>query len=214
MTTNRNDMSLPRGLYAITDTGLIPDSRLIPTVEEALLGGARLVQFRDKRMAYPHRRELAEALNELCLRHRVPLIINDDIALAALVGAAGVHLGEDDPNPHQARRRLGSTAIIGVSCYNQLERARRLTALGADYLAFGSVYPSPTKPAARRADLQLLAMARRELELPIVAIGGITPANAPPLVAAGVDLLAVISSLWAAPDIRAAARAYQALYQT
>ncbi|MDX1654499.1 MAG: thiamine phosphate synthase, partial [Candidatus Competibacteraceae bacterium] len=96
----------------------------------------------------------------------------------------------------------------------QLERARRLTALGADYLAFGSVYPSPTKPAARRADLQLLAMARRELELPIVAIGGITPANAPPLVAAGVDLLAVISSLWAAPDIRAAARAYQALYQT
>jgi thiamine-phosphate pyrophosphorylase len=143
----------------------------------------------------------------------VPLIINDDVELAVHCGAAGVHLGRDDADLATARARLGTGAIIGVSCYADLERAREAAAAGADYLAFGRFFPSQTKPEAVPADPALLAAARRELDLPLCAIGGITPANAAPLLEAGADLLAVIQGLFGQPDVRAAAARFQALFQ-
>jgi thiamine-phosphate pyrophosphorylase len=134
----------------------------------------------------------------------VPLIINDDLALALAIGADGVHLGRDDGDPAEARRALGPGRILGVSCYDEWARAEAGAAAGVDYLAFGAVYPSPTKPHAPRAGLELLARAKRELGLPVAAIGGITLDNAPPLIAAGASLLAVISDVFSAPTRRPA----------
>jgi thiamine-phosphate pyrophosphorylase len=201
-----------RGLYAITDTLLIPDERLAMTVEQALLGGARLLQYRDKSADAGRRRAQAQALNILCRRHGAPLIINDDVELAAEVGAAGAHIGQDDPAFATARHRLGENAMIGVSCYNRLELALAAEQAGADYVAFGAFFPSPTKSTEIRASVALLREARAVLSIPIVAIGGITPENAPPLLEAGADALAVISGVFAQPDIQSAAARYAALF--
>lgn len=201
----------PCGLYAITDAALVPSERLPAAVEQALLGGARLIQYRDKSADQERRRREARALLALCRAHAAPLLINDDVELAAAVGADGVHLGQDDMDPATARRRLGATAIIGVSCYNRLETA--LAAAGADYVAFGSFFASAVKPAAARAEPELLRQARRALPLPIAAIGGVTPANGKALIAAGADYLAVISGVFGQADIQAAARAYAALFE-
>jgi thiamine-phosphate pyrophosphorylase len=148
---------------------------------------------------------------QLCAAHGVPLVVNDDVELAIAVGAAGVHLGEHDADPAQARAQLGAQAIIGVSCYDSAARAARLAALGPSYLAFGSFFASPSKPNARRAEPEVLAQAA-PWGLPRVAIGGITLANAAPLVAAGADLLAVISAVFDAADPRAAASAFAELF--
>jgi thiamine-phosphate pyrophosphorylase len=201
-----------RGLYAIADTGDVVDDSLLARVRSAMLGGARLVQYRDKGSDRGRRRQQSLALSALCRAHGVPLIINDDVALAAEVDAAGVHVGKDDPSLASARKRLGNTAIIGVSCYDRLDLALAAAREGADYVAFGSFFPSPTKPEAVPASIDLLRSARRELALPIVAIGGITPANGADLIAAGADCLAVISGVFAQPDIRAAAQAYTELF--
>jgi thiamine-phosphate pyrophosphorylase len=201
-----------RGLYAITDAALIADDRLIAAVEQAILGGARLIQYRDKSGDVPRRLAQAYALNVLCRRYAIPLIINDDVQLAFQVGAAGVHLGQDDPAFTTARARLGQQALIGVSCYDRLDLAAAAERAGADQVAFGAVFPSPTKPDDVRAPLELLRQARAVLKIPIVAIGGITPDNAPLLLAAGVDALAVISGLFGPPDIQAAAQRYAALF--
>jgi thiamine-phosphate pyrophosphorylase len=201
-----------RGLYAITDTSGDVDDGLLTRVRSAILGGAQLVQYRDKSADRGRRRRQGSALNALCRAHGTPLIINDDVALAAEVGAAGVHVGKDDLSLAAARSRLGNTAIIGVSCYDRLDLALAAARQGADYVAFGSFFPSPTKPSAVRADIELLRAARRELSLPIVAIGGITPANGADLIAAGADCLAVISGVFTQPDIRAAAQAYTDLF--
>jgi thiamine-phosphate pyrophosphorylase len=150
-------------------------------------------------------------LAALCANHRVPLIVNDDVDLAAAIGAAGVHLGKDDADIAAARSRLGSGAIIGVSCYDSLERARDLA--GADYLAFGAFFVSPTKPSARRAAPDLLHAARA-FGKPLVAIGGITPDNAPALVAAGADFVAAISGVFGQSDVEDAARRYATLFHT
>jgi len=200
------------GLYAITDAALIPDDRLIAAVEQAILGGARLIQYRDKSLDAARRLTQASALEKLCRCHAVPLIINDDVELAARVGAAGVHVGRDDPAFAVARARLGQNAIIGVSCYDRLDLARAAAQAGADYIAFGAFFPSPTKPAETRAPLELPRQARAALNVPIVAIGGITPDNAPLLLDAGVDALAVVSAVFAQPDIQAAARRFAALF--
>ena len=197
-----------RGLYAISD-GPRPD--LLAVVKAALHGGAAMLQYRDKTTDSARRAFEARALRELCARFEVPLIVNDDVELALAVGADGVHLGEDDGDIAVARARLGAGAIIGASCYDTLARARQLAAAGADYLAFGAFFPSPTKPNARRATLDLLRKAK-PLGVPLVAIGGITPDNAPPLVEAGADFLAVISGVFAQADPEAAARRYAALY--
>lgn len=201
-----------RGLYAITDALLIPDDRLTVAVEQAILGGARMIQYRDKSHDTARRLAQATVLDELCQRHAVPLIINDDVALAAQIGAAGVHVGKDDPSFATARARLGGNAIIGVSCYDRLDLALEAARAGADYVAFGAFFPSPTKPTEIRASIALLRNARAALNLPIVAIGGITPDNAPLLLDAGADALAVVSGVFGQPDIQAAARRYTALF--
>ncbi|RRQ21471.1 thiamine phosphate synthase [Thiohalobacter thiocyanaticus] len=200
------------GLYAITDPDLLPDDRLVEGVTAALAGGARAVQFRDKRPDRARRQALAAQLNTLCRDHDALFLVNDDVELTAAVGAHGVHLGRDDPAIAAARERLGPQAIIGVSCYNELERARRARDGGADYVAFGRFFPSRTKPDAVQAGAELLRAARRELDLPLVAIGGITPENGGSLLAAGADMLAVIHGLFGAADIEAAARRYAALF--
>ena len=198
----------PRGLYAITD-GPRPD--LHAAVERALEGGATIVQYRDKTGDGERRRVESADLLALCRRFGVPLIINDDVELAAIIRADGVHLGEHDGDIDAARTRLGATAVIGVSCYDSLDRARQLAAAGADYLAFGAYFPSPTKPLARHARTDLLRDARA-LGLPLVAIGGITPDNAQPLIEAGADFVAAISGVFATADPRAAARRYANLF--
>jgi len=196
------------GLYAITDG---PRDDLLEAVARALEGGARLVQYRDKTSDHARRHAEAAALRQLCAGRGVPLIVNDDLELAAAIGADGVHLGEQDLALPTARAALGEQAIIGVSCYDSLERARELAAAGADYVAFGAFFPSPTKPLARRASPELLRQSAA-LGVPRVAIGGITPDNAASLVGAGADYLAVISALFGAADVRAAAQTFTDLY--
>lgn len=200
------------GLYAITDALLLPDERLTAAVEQAILGGARLVQYRDKSGDGALRSRQAERLNTLCRSHEIPLIINDDVELAARVGAAGVHIGRDDPAFATARARLGEAALIGVSCYDRLSLALDAERAGADYVAFGAFFPSPTKPTEIRAPVGLLREARLSVKVPIVAIGGITLENAPALLEAGADALAVVSAVFAQPDIKAAARRFAALF--
>ncbi len=201
------------GLYAITDAWLLPsDSHLAHAVEQAILGGARFIQYRDKSGDTVRRLTQARYLNVLCQRYEVPLIINDDVELAFQIGAAGVHLGQNDPPFAAARARLGKKAIIGVSCYNRLDWALDAERAGADQIAFGAFFPSPTKPDEIQVPIELLREARAVLHRPIVAIGGITPDNAPLLLAAGADALAVVSAVFAQTDIQAAARRFAALF--
>lgn len=197
-----------RGLYAITDG---PRDDLIAAARAALEGGAVLLQYRDKSKDAQRRLREARALVALCASHSVPLIVNDDVELAHASGSAGVHLGEHDGDIAAARATLGDGAIIGVSCYDSLERAREAAVAGADHLAFGAFFPSPTKPNARRATLQLLSDAR-VLGKPLVAIGGITADNGGPLIAAGADYLATISAVFGAHDIRSAAMRFSQLF--
>ena len=200
-----------RGLYAITPDE--PDTnRLLARVETVLRAGASWLQYRNKAASDDLRAEQALVLQSLCSRFKVPLIINDDWALAAAVGAAGAHLGEDDGELALARHELGAGAILGASCYNDLKLARQAAFAGATYIAFGAFFASPTKPNARQASLDLLREAAA-LGLPRVAIGGITPDNARPLLEAGADLIAVISGVFEAPDPTAATRAYLSCFE-
>ncbi len=198
-----------RGLYAITD-GPRPD--LLAAAQSALEGGATLLQYRDKTDDRQRRLEEATALSKLCARFCLPLIVNDDVELARASSAAGVHLGERDVSIAQARAMLGDEAIIGASCYDSLQRARDAAIEGADYLAFGAFFPSPTKPNARRAALDLLRQARA-LGKPLVAIGGITADNGSLLIEAGADFLAVISGVFGASDVRNATSRFAALFE-
>jgi thiamine-phosphate pyrophosphorylase len=197
-----------QGLYVITD-GPRPD--LLGVVAQALAGGTRLLQYRDKTADHERRLTEARAIRALCAARQIPLIINDDVELARTVGAAGVHLGEDDVDVAAARVVLGENAIVGVSCYDSLERAQRLAADGADYIAFGAFFPSPTKPHARRASFELLRQTAA-LGVPRVAIGGITPDNGGSLIDAGADYLAVISAVFGDPDVRGAAARFAQLF--
>lgn len=205
---NRSRIADKRGLYAITPEGL-EGATLLDAASCALAGGAVALQYRAKARAD---REFARALVALCRSHEAMLIVNDDAALAADVDADGVHLGRADRSIEQARKILGADRVIGVSCYADLGRARDLAARGADYLAFGSMYASPTKPEAVHCPPQVLTAARR-LDKPVVAIGGITLERAPELVRAGADLLAVISDLFGASDIEARAAAYSGFFE-
>jgi thiamine-phosphate pyrophosphorylase len=196
------------GLYAITDSRLTPGTSLLERVDQAIAGGATVIQYRDKLASDSERYTQASGLAELCHRRQVTLIINDDAALAAAVGAHGVHLGKSDCTVEAARTRLGNDALIGVSCYNRMERAREAVAQGASYVAFGRFFASRSKPDAQPADTGLLSTARRELDVPVVAIGGITPDNADTLIAAGANLLAVIHGVFGQSDVQAAAAGY------
>jgi len=202
-----------RGLYAITSPTLCRAPRLLTqAVEAALKGGARLIQYRDKEGGAQDRRQTAKALLGLCHAHQAQLIVNDDVELALAIGADGVHLGASDLPLREARRRLGGAAIIGISCANVLERAVAAQDEGASYVAFGRFFPSQTKPHAPQAELTLLHRARERLRTPICAIGGLTPANAKPLIEAGADLIAAVEGVFGASDIAAAARAYAKLF--
>jgi thiamine-phosphate pyrophosphorylase len=202
------------GLYAIADTQYIDDAHLMPAVGEAIAGGARVIQYRDKSHDVSARLAQAKKIAALCRQHGVLLIINDDVTLAKETQADGVHLGREDVSPAKAREQLGPQAIIGVSCYNELARAEAAEKQGTNYIAFGRFFPSRTKPQAVPASLDLLRESKRKLHIPIVAIGGITPENGASLIAAGADALAVIEGVFGQADVRAAAERYARLFNT
>ena len=199
------------GLYAVTPE-LADTADLARRVRAALRGGARLLQFRCKTADAARRRCQADAVLAACREFGAALIVNDDLALALAVGADGVHLGADDGDLAAARAALGPRRLLGVSCYADPARAGEARRCGADYVAFGSFFASATKPAAVRAPLRILTDARQDLDLPLAVIGGITLANAPLLIEAGADLLAVVSDLFEAPDIAARAAAFTQLF--
>ncbi|HSC67991.1 MAG TPA: thiamine phosphate synthase [Cellvibrio sp.] len=199
-------------LYAITDSQLTPGDALFSSVAAALKGGCKLVQYRDKSTDGARRQYEAKTLLGLCNQHQAQLIINDDVALAKEVGAHGVHLGQDDTNPIAARIILGNQAIIGVTCHDSLELARKAIQDSANYIAFGRFFPSSTKPEARPAPITLISEARKEFSnTPIVVIGGITLENGKQLLDAGADLLAVCHSLFSATDISAQVKKFNDL---
>jgi len=190
-----------KGLYAISDQHLLTEAQFAHSIEAALKGGAKVVQYRDKSENQTRRQQQAQTVVTLCKQYQASSIINDDIELALKVRANGVHLGLEDGSLQQARTRLGTQAIIGITCYNDLRRAIQAEQQGANYVAFGRFFSSSTKPDATPATLELLQQARREISLPICAIGGITVENAPPLLVAGADLLAVVNALFAHQEI-------------
>ena len=200
------------GLYAIT-----PDTQntqtLLEKVEAALSGGARLLQYRNKTASAALRLTQGRALLALCWKFQVPLIINDHLELALALDAHGLHVGGEDGSVIEARGKLGPDKILGVSCYSRLDNAVDAVAAGATYVAFGGFYPSKVKPGANaRTPIGLLGEAKRSLDVPVVAIGGITLDNTPALVAAGADSVAVITALFDAPDICGAARGFGKLF--
>ncbi|WNF46109.1 thiamine phosphate synthase [Pseudomonas sp. SG20056] len=202
-----------RGLYAITDSELLK-GKLLPYVEAALKGGATLLQYRDKSSDDARRLREAEALRELCNRYGAALIINDDAELAARLGV-GLHLGQGDGSLSVARALLGRKAIIGGTCHAQLELAEAAAKEGASYVAFGRFFNSTTKPGAPAADVALLAAAKGKVNLPIVAIGGVTLDNAPELIAHGASMVAVVQGLFGADsvaEVERRARAFSALF--
>jgi thiamine-phosphate pyrophosphorylase len=202
---------LINGLYAITPE-TSDSNKLLRDVEAALRGGASVLQYRAKHLAPNVKANQAQALQSLCKQYRVPLIINDDAVLATSMSASGVHLGSQDMPAGEAHQSLLSGMLVGVSCYDQLRLAIAAEKNGADYVAFGSFFPSPTKPNAVRPSLDLLREAKQKISCPIVAIGGITLDNAPLLIEAGADAVAVISALFDASDIEAAAKKFTQLF--
>jgi thiamine-phosphate pyrophosphorylase len=200
-----------RGLYALTPA-LANTAELAQKARQALAGGARFVQYRNKAADAALRREQAGVLLGLCREQGARLIVNDDLDLALQIGADGVHLGREDGDFAVARASLGPARLLGVSCYSELARARDAQRAGADYVAFGSFFASSTKPDAVRAPLELLMRAKRELDIPVAAIGGITLARAARLIEAGADLLAILSDLFEAADITARARTFSELF--
>lgn len=202
----------PRGVYLITPDE--PDTaRLLARTAPLLAAGATWLQYRNKTASDALRREQATALQALCAAHGVPLIVNDDPALAQAIGAAGVHLGGTDGDIGAARALLGPDAIIGASCYDQLANAERAVAAGASYVAFGAFFPTTTKVTSSRAHTDLLRQSAA-LGVPRVAIGGLSPDNVGPIIDAGADLLAVVSGIYAAQDPVATQRAYLARFDT
>jgi thiamine-phosphate pyrophosphorylase len=203
-----------RGLYALTpDDNLLP--RLSALVESALKGGVKWVQYRNKTAPAPLKRAQAAELLRICHAHGAKLIINDDVWLAVEIGADGAHLGREDlpgGGIATARDALGAKRILGISCYDDLDRAEIAVDGGADYIAVGSMFASATKPQATRASLDIVAAAKRRFKVPVVAIGGITTKNAPQVLAAGADMVAVMSDLFDAMDIRSQAEKFQKLF--
>ncbi|SIT11573.1 thiamine phosphate synthase [Neptunomonas antarctica] len=197
------------GLYAITDNTLMPDDEtLLTCVRAAILGGAQIIQYRDKTADTQKRYRQACLLNELCRTNARTFLINDDVKLALACEAHGVHLGQQDTSIETARDLLPHHAVIGMTCHDQLSLATTAALSGADYVAFGAFYPSKTKPDAKPAPLTLLAEAKTILSCPIVAIGGITVDNAYQTITAGADMIAVVHSLFSAESIIQQAEAF------
>lgn len=197
-------LKLP-GIYAISPE-LENTALLLAQIAAAIKGGVRLIQYRDKHLTSAKRIEQAKFLRQLCHENGALLLINDDIELAKICCADGVHLGQSDTSIIKAREYLGEDAIIGITCHDSLELAQKAKLEGADYLSFGCFFPSKTKPYAKPADLSILQKAKEQFELPIVAIGGIDKSNAYQVVASGADLLAVCAGLFSNEDICHSAR--------
>jgi len=198
-----------RGLYFVTPEAA---TGRLAQVAAALRGGARLVQYRDKSSLAAQRLSEARAIQALCQTYDACFLINDDLDLAAAIAADGVHLGATDRSLTEARAGLGPNAILGASCYASLARAEHAVAAGADYVAFGALFPSATKPNAVAAPLDLLRTAKEQLQVPVCAIGGITEANVAAVIAAGADMVAVVQGISAAPDPEAAAARIQSAF--
>lgn len=201
------------GLYVITDEKLIPRNTLVETVEKAIKGGAKVVQLREKESSSGEILRLARELLKLTRRCHVPLIINDHLEIARDIGAEGVHLGLHDASLSEARRVLGNRAIIGVSCYGSIERGIEAHNEGADYLAFGTPFFTPTKPEREPTSFEILKEAKRVIpNIPIFAIGGITPLNVASVIETGVDGIAVITSVFGSSDPEKASRQLSAFF--
>ena len=194
------------GLYVITDKKLIKRDSFVETIEMAIKGGARIVQLREKETPDDVVVNLGKAIINVTKRYGVPLIINDSPQLAKEIGADGVHLGGEDASIEQSRTLLGSKAIIGVSCYNQIERGINAVRSGADYVAFGTPYNTPTKPDREPTSIEILNQAVKLINIPIFAIGGITKDNVKPILKTGVDGIAVITSVFGSSNPESAAR--------
>lgn len=192
--------TLARGVYAITACELLDFAQVLGRTSAILKAGVSVLQYRDKRCSAQERLVRAQVLLDLCRSTGTPFVVNDDPALAAAVGADGVHLGADDPPLAAARQRLGPAAIIGVSCYDDVERAIRSARSGADYVTLGAFFPTKTKVPRTFATLDMLRAAKRQITRPVVAIGGITPENSEALIASGADMLAVVSSIYGAEE--------------
>ena len=201
-----------QGLYAITDPHLTPPSQLQDSVEQALQGGAGIIQYRDKSDDHQLRNQQAKDLLTLCNQYNALLIINDDISLCQATGAHGVHLGLEDENLETARKMLGNNAIIGATCHGSLLNAEKAIQQGADYVAFGRFYRSKTKPDAEPAALGSIASRLSSLSVPAVAIGGINLNNATALINAGFSMLAVVDDVFSQSDIKTQCQHYQKLW--
>ena len=211
MNWNMRDSFIIKGLYVIT-----PDmtdlNTLIHKTKLAIEGGAFMVQYRSKMQDSVVKMQQCAAILRLCREYDVPCIINDDVEMCHILEADGVHLGVNDHNIAEVRRILGEDAIIGSSCYDQLERAKQAQKEGASYVAFGAMFPTPTKPHAPRASFELLSEAKREIHIPIVAIGGITVNNAHDVIETGIDAIAVITSLYEAKSIKETAETFLKMF--
>lgn len=207
-------MKIPNtgGIYAITDCENLTTDQLLEKSEKILNVGIALFQYRNKTEIQNEKRRLAIELQSLCQQYKTPFIVNDDLKLAKEIAADGVHLGRHDTDITMARSILGES-IIGISCYNDFTRAIQAEQGGADYIAFGSFYPSITKPDAARANSELIIKSKEKFNIPVVAIGGITPENGKPLINAKVDFLAVISGLYSTDDAAASTLAYKNLFK-
>ena len=200
------------GLYAITDDSVTDTQKTIISVKQALRGGARVIQYRDKSSNQKQRLETCLALRELTKQFDAIFIVNDDITLTLAAKADGVHLGQDDSPLSEARILLGENAIIGISCYNRFDLAEQAANEGANYIAFGRFFPSRTKPEAETAEITLIHKTKQRLDIPVVAIGGITAENGEALIAAGADMLAVMDGIFGQTNIEAATKSYQHLF--
>lgn len=203
------------GLYAITEARLMPEPVFLARAEAALRGGARMLQYRDKGEVVAdatRRRRQAGALRELCAQYNALFVVNDDPLLAQAVAAPALHVGAADAPLTALRAQFGHAILVGVSCYGSVRQAQEAAALGADYVAFGSFFASPSKPQAPVVSVDVLTAARAVIDLPIVAIGGITEAHGGALIAAGADALAVISGVFGADDVEGVARRFTALF--
>jgi len=205
---NKNKL---QGLYVITDPVLC-GTRIIESVEQAIAGGAQIIQYRNKTANKQQQLNEAQALQSLCQKYQRVFIINDDIELAQTVNADGVHLGQTDSSIRLAREQLGIKKIVGITCHSNLEAAKKAQQQGADYVAFGRFYPSHTKPTAPPAEIDILYQAKAELQLPVVAIGGVTIENAPTLINAGADMLAVIHAVFAQDNIKQSTQNFSQLF--
>jgi thiamine-phosphate pyrophosphorylase len=202
------------GLYVITDEKLTPyeNDEILEKVEKALKGGAKIVQLRDKSHSDEFLLPYAKALKKLCEKYGAIFIVNDRVSLTLSANADGVHLGEEDPFIGEARKIL-KDKIIGVSCYGDLKRAKEMEFLGASYVAFGSFFPSPTKPESKTIDKEVLLSAKKVLKIPICAIGGITLDKAEELIKLSADMIAIISDIWKAKDIEERAKKYREIFK-